>query len=96
MYCATKNPNLRILGSTHFFPASAPHVPRWAQDAYAWCDCLVFESDLNAFRPYLTAEDDVALSTKLSPAIYGARSYIPEAACFLAALKPYEPSPQKP
>jgi uncharacterized protein YbaP (TraB family) len=36
-------PKLRILGSMHIFP-KATELPKWAWDAFEWCEALYFEA----------------------------------------------------
>ncbi|MCA1325783.1 TraB/GumN family protein [Herbaspirillum sp. alder98] len=62
MYFQIDNTTVRVLGSIHLFPANVPEVPRWARDAYAWADELVFETDWGAIGDEFTLPQGQSLS----------------------------------
>lgn len=71
MYYEVTGTNVRILGSIHMFPRTAPAFPAWVDGAYGWAEDLIVESEPNpgAFLPLMKLPAGDQLSNHLSSAL---------------------------
>ena len=71
MYYEITGTNVRILGSLHMFPRTAPTLPDWVEGAYRWAEDLIVESEPNpaTFLPLAKLPAGDQLSKHLSPAL---------------------------
>ncbi|MDN7176710.1 TraB/GumN family protein [Caballeronia sp. SEWSISQ10-4 2] len=65
MYLQIRGTNVRLLGSMHLFPAPGAQMPSWALQAYAWSECLIFESDPPTILPFLKSTNGTVLANML-------------------------------
>lgn len=70
MYFEISGTNVRIMGSMHLFPAGSDGLPAWAEQAYKWCENLIFESDQADTLAQLHPPVGRSLQEQLSPATW--------------------------
>ena len=68
MYLQLAGTNVRLLGSTHLFPATRRRTPPWVAEAYDWAEALIFESDAPTLLPFLKADPQEG-APKLQPSM---------------------------
>jgi uncharacterized protein len=65
MYYEILGSNVRLAGSLHLLPATAPTLPEWVTDAYAWSEELVFEADSSTALQHFWRADGSSLESRL-------------------------------
>jgi len=70
MYFHISGTNVRLLGTMHMLPTSAPDLPPWVSDAYEWSQTVVLETDTSTLLPFFVAPGTSTLRKALKPAVW--------------------------
>jgi uncharacterized protein YbaP (TraB family) len=65
MYFAIEDTTVRVSGSMHVLPATAPNLPDWVWSAFQWTDTIIFEHDVSQARAHVVLQDGDSLKSHL-------------------------------
>jgi uncharacterized protein YbaP (TraB family) len=72
MYYEILGSNVRLAGSLHRLPATAPSLPEWVTDAYTWSEELVFEADPSTALQHFWRAGGSSLESRLPAHVWHA------------------------
>jgi uncharacterized protein len=65
MYYEIEGTTVRLAGSVHLLPATAPNLPDWVWGAYQWAEAILFEHDASTAKEHVLLKDGGSLESHL-------------------------------
>jgi uncharacterized protein len=76
MYYEVVGSSVRLAGSLHRLPATAPTLPEWVVDAYTWTEEVVLEADSSTALQHFWRADNSSMEDSLPTPVWQALSGI--------------------
>lgn len=65
MYYEIEGTTVRLAGSLHLLPATAPNLPNWIWGAYQWAERILFEHDISTAKEHMFLKNGGSLESHL-------------------------------